>query len=1417
MGNYNPDRPYVLGMQWAPLISDQVLLDPATEVGYTFRAQADWDARTGDLDLVRVFAPAPAGQPVRKELVVNLYRRGRPAGTGAIRTVVIPCSSGASVAGAALGGGAGSHQAAVQNPSDAQHVVLTGPNAAARFWFATTAATALAALQFRRILDVTVLYAVSGPFSVTPGAVTLGLERPAAAVNWLMDDTLTGASSQVSSVAVRRSRLGELNPWWTTNLTPATTTMRLPWTASSSLSAPTPLYGLDALAAAGGSNINVRLGTSAAVPDGTAFQVHYLALEVTYCEENRVGSGGLDISGGAVAVDGGYAYDVPVRQLVNPGFDLSVGRSGEYTVMVGQAYSGAISVASPVPIVLGRLGTIDAFPAHQGLLLRKTIRPGSVPTAEPVSLMPALLVASSSGPVEVGSHVYQAQSIATCYGRYGSAANSQVLVDAAAGSYVWARFFARHLPGTLQPLTIIQTQVADPFGRLPPRGEISVDDFDALPDAANGWKEVTVRLNPPVVLTGGGGLVRLGFASVADGETPWQVLGADHNPASMATAAANQATYDGETANARIGTRVDLSADFALMLIREMDPVTGFAVTPAVQDLTVIDADCARPADAIATGIHFHRLSWDAINSEMVAGWGFYEVQRQDDTMDGEVWETVATVTAPNVTHVDDFEARVAVTTRYRIRAVHRTGIAGPWTAPLVTTIPAPGVTGTAAHAGVLILTSNHHPEANLAYVMSWDRRAPEEWTFPEAGQVSLQTMFDRDFQVATRPTERGGVEFTRTIIVNAAAVPQASLDKGFRRLRDLAWDTVPYVCVRDELNNRWLSTLLVPSGSVQRRPGWGHLHLAQLGVVEVTDTPAPLDGGPAPCEGLRIEGSTDTVNATAAITPDTLARVVAADRFTRQVPGGGWGVTDQPGEPWQVVAGAAENFAVTGAAGTVRVVQYRNTNPFFDTDLRGWTAFGAAATRSTAQAHQGAASLLMTPDGVSGTARVESDQGVGAAVGVDWRATAWVRCVVARTVALSMNWFDAAGTYLGTSTGPTVALVANTWTRLSYTAASTFAGTARATVNVTMSATPPATHLLFVDEATVGPEPTGQRIATTAAAAGPDVDVRARFRIDQLAVGSPVHAGLVVRDAGVGHYRAVLSLRPDGAVGVILQRQDAAALITLAPEVIQEVSGDALTYGPGEWIWLRVRMCGSVLSAKAYKDGGPPSRWATQVLDVAYPMAGRTGVTLALASTAANQNVALNAEVDDVQVRRTLRDLDVRCELRPNGEDFWSVELSHTSLISPTQEGGSFDASIASTGGCFEVLGVETFDRCAPAEQLNVHRRQRRWMRWTYEPNAGGTAGTGRMAMYTSFDGLTWTGLATDTDYPEPIDIDPGILAVRIEGDVTVARAQWRDGINGPLIASPDFEAQSPGTTAFIDEQGNRWEVDGRGICATR
>lgn len=1261
MGTYNPDHPYVVGMQWPPLVIDQVLLDSSSEVGYTFRSQTGYSLTSG-INKVRVRSTVPPpGQPNRKELVVNLYPADRINGTGPIRKQVIVCNNGSLVAGASLQGGAATAWDAVQNASDGRYIQLSGPNASARFQFDTDGGKALQALQYRRILDVTVLYAVSGPFGELPNGLTLGLERTAPALNWIMDSALTGPTVQTSNVTTRRSRLGELNPWWSTTQSPAQTTTRLPWVLTGNTGALLPSLGLRDLSNNSTNKVYVRLSTDAAVPAGKLFQIHYLALEVTYCEENRIAGGGVDISGGIfLDPDGVYRYDVPIADVGSLGYDAVLQQGEEYALTVGQAYSGAVSVASAVPIAIDRAGTLEEFPTHRGVVLRKTLRRGALPQLETTTLMPALTMVTRSGvptASDPSSQAYIAATVASLYNRYNDDQNQMRITPNTSGTFPWVRFYARRFPGTNEPLVVRPTLAAGPYTQLAPAVELTPDELDALPELINGWREVTLRLDTPLVIAPADLLTKIAwrFSSPADQQSPWQVLGADDNPYGANITVDVYAGYGGSTEWASIDGVSDSSADLVVSFAREMDTVTGLAVTQQVQPLAVVDQECVQPADAIPTGIHFHRLSWEPVNSPVVAGWGWYEIQRRDTTMPTDVWETIGQITVPHATGMDDYEARVGVESRYRVRMVHRSGIAGPWSPEVAVTIPIPGVTGPRTDVGVLILTSNQDPAANLAYVNVTARDEPEEFTFPEGGQTDLQQMYNRDFRVAFRPTERVGVEFTRTLMINAVGVPPATLDRGFTGLRDLAWDALPYVCVRDELDNRWLATVLVPTGTVQRVRGRGHLELARATVIQVTDLPAPVDQ-PAPCEGLAVVGNLNKVTASTPAPAVITGRTVQTDSFGRDV-AGTWGPTEQGGV-WQ------EPFA--GAA------TYRVTNG------QGQHVHNAV--------NQPAFSLL--PGGYY----------------LDGRLTATVP-------------------------------------------------------------TPPT------------------------------------------AVGATITRSLVAQSSETGnnHYRLQAAFAPDLSMTLTLIQRSNNVDTTLATWKHPGAYTTAAT------ATLRLEVRGTHLQGWGWYDNAPDSDHKNPGVDgyvTGTPAPGWWGLRSNL--SAGNTNpLPVTIAWDDVRMETLMSDIDVRMELRPTGEQ-WQVYVSQVS--DPAIEQArywSFDADEVQS--CVDLSNGDYFYACTTTPQLGLVRNRRMWLRWTYDSIK---AGQSEARWYTSTDGVNWDNPSWTSAALSAFQLNRGPLQVVASGEVTVARVEVRDGINGQVFASPVFEGQPAGTTELVDGQGNVWTVTGEGIC---
>lgn len=171
------------------------------------------------------------------------------------------------------------------------------------------------------------------------------------------------------------------------------------------------------------------------------------------------------------------------------------------------------------------------------------------------------------------------------------------------------------------------------------------------------------------------------------------------------------------------------------------------------------------------------------------------------------------------------------------------------------------------------------------------------------------------------------------------------------------------------------------------------------------------------------------------------------------------------PAEPF------AYGLKVTLPAATVyndpaRAGSALNTNPYFETNALGWAAAGGTFARSTAQFHQGAASGLLTPDGVTALVYTRTDS-LPVTVGATYRGQMWVRCAASRSVDLTIDWYDAGAGFLSQAAVGT-AVAANTWTLLDVSGIAPV-NAVTGQFKVAMGSTPAGSHLLYVDEATIG------------------------------------------------------------------------------------------------------------------------------------------------------------------------------------------------------------------------------------------------------------------------------------------------------------------------------------------------------------
>jgi hypothetical protein len=147
----------------------------------------------------------------------------------------------------------------------------------------------------------------------------------------------------------------------------------------------------------------------------------------------------------------------------------------------------------------------------------------------------------------------------------------------------------------------------------------------------------------------------------------------------------------------------------------------------------------------------------------------------------------------------------------------------------------------------------------------------------------------------------------------------------------------------------------------------------------------------------------------------------------------------------------------------------YLNHNGTFETDTSAWYTQWGAITRSTAQFHSGAASLLYTPDGthsnVQGPRTVTGD--IGKIVEDTWYTyTGWIRSPSTLTVEPRLYWYNKSFSLLLQENAPSIVLVANTWTQFEFRVKSPLtARQVEVTLSILAPVTPAVGDLLYADD----------------------------------------------------------------------------------------------------------------------------------------------------------------------------------------------------------------------------------------------------------------------------------------------------------------------------------------------------------------
>ncbi|MFF5980845.1 carbohydrate binding domain-containing protein [Streptomyces olindensis] len=457
------------------------------------------------------------------------------------------------------------------------------------------------------------------------------------------------------------------------------------------------------------------------------------------------------------------------------------------------------------------------------------------------------------------------------------------------------------------------------------------------------------------------------------------------------------------------------------------------------------------------------------------------------------------------------------------------------------------------------------------------------------------------------------------------------------------------------------------------------------------------------------------------------------------------------PGAPWNVAAVAdpklarvdanpsGSTLAAAAGAGDTQLVVHTparraltprpwitsldrlTSNPDFEQNLTGWSATGATIERvPTPQPapFSGDWSLQITPNGVAALAYASS-AATPVVPGATYSVYGWLRCNVARTVDLNVNWYDGSGVYLDTDT-VNHTVQANEYTEYAGSFVAP-AGAATARVLPTLASTPPSTQRLLADVVFIGAPPAGsyaREFPYDVALGGETARVTANSPAVLDTFGRTVAGGWGT--ANTGQAWTVVGATADYSVGsgygAVAQPTTGIAHITQVP-------------APGPDLDLYVDVATSMLATGASLFAGPIARangntnWYMARLE--FTTAGAILLTLRKRTTAEFQlATTYTSPLTHVagtfyRVRLRVQGSSLAAKVWPAAEPepgVWHMEATDTDL---TAAGNLGTRSFANTGST-AVNPQIRFDnvRLATPQRMTVQRS----LNGIVKPHAAGT-----------------------------------------------------------------------------------------------
>lgn len=630
MGDWNPNEPELVGMEWLPTKAGGAVIDTDTKAA----ALVLPSTATETIDRGVFWVP---NAPNEGNFMLEVYAAGNEV-CGAVTTDTFRPNEDTGVTNVQNQAGAvvNLYQSIDESTLDLTDYIknVSPPSDASYTCKLNTAAWPASG---RRVVDVRVV--IVGEQIL--GTMRWGIELRRQSSGFL---TLDSRFHQVSEGRFTTTvSIGDINPF-----------TGFPWTAAE-------IQSLDSIIDPDRLSLTLRFDNMTTIYDGG--YVYQAYVEIDWVTENR-----LAVARGEVHGANWYSFPFQVPDTGADNWAKAIGN--DYTFLLRRVPA----VGTPGASTGGPLGSSTGQAAWGFLEADEAI-----PLAGAVSYLPTLdangcvTAMGTAGKRGHGLVLRTTAPATSADGQpYDSIAEAEVVtgvtvrqeVTPSVGSVVELVRFLVKVEAGFEPDADLSIGVFnDGTGAaVGAPAVLTVAELADLPERDDGWKVATAQLTSPATLVAAT-QYRIAWTSATGAALPW-IVGYGESLFNFGAA-----SYGGTTDRGDTGGGYDSDLDFLAYLIDPPSPPANFLVTASTAGFAHEDeSGCGIEDQDVAV------LTWDA--TSLGADFGRYEIERSED---GGEWALIATQADESVVTFTDYGALRGVSACYRIRVVDVLEAPSPW------------------------------------------------------------------------------------------------------------------------------------------------------------------------------------------------------------------------------------------------------------------------------------------------------------------------------------------------------------------------------------------------------------------------------------------------------------------------------------------------------------------------------------------------------------------------------------------------------------------------------------------------------------------------------------------------------------------------------------------------------------------